>query len=88
MADALQQQAREKEPYLKRFSDDWATGEILRQFINGKRKGENTKAKQSEAEGNGFRKKRKGASAHASSSNKRAKRKGGERTDGDDSEEV
>jgi hypothetical protein len=24
---------------LKRFEGDWATGEILRQFINGKRKG-------------------------------------------------
>ena len=38
-------QAREAEPYLARFEDDWATGEIVRQFINGRRKTENVKAK-------------------------------------------
>jgi hypothetical protein len=39
------EQAREAEPYLARFEDDWATGQILRQYINGKRKYENTKVK-------------------------------------------
>lgn len=38
------QQAREVEPYLARFEDDWATGQILRQYINGKRKYETAKA--------------------------------------------
>jgi hypothetical protein len=37
-------QARETEPYLARFEDDWATGQILRQYINGKQKYENAKA--------------------------------------------
>jgi len=37
-------QAREAEPYLARFEDDWATGQIVRQYINGKRKYENAKA--------------------------------------------
>jgi hypothetical protein len=37
-------QAREAEPYLARFEDDWATGQILRQYINGKQKYENAKA--------------------------------------------
>ena len=37
-------QAREAEPYLARFEDDWATGQILRQYINGRRKYENAKA--------------------------------------------
>jgi hypothetical protein len=37
-------QAREAEPYLTRFEDDWATGQIIRQYINGKRKYENAKA--------------------------------------------
>ena len=37
-------QAREAEPYLARFEDDWATGQIVRQYINGKQKYENTKA--------------------------------------------
>jgi hypothetical protein len=38
------EQAREAEPYLARFEDDWATGQILRQYINGKRKYETAKA--------------------------------------------
>jgi hypothetical protein len=48
---------------LRGFSDDWATSEILRKFVDvanvlkGKRKGENSKLKQSEAEGSGLRKK-------------------------------
>ena len=37
-------QAREAEPYLAKFEDDWATGQILRQYINGKQKYENAKA--------------------------------------------
>jgi hypothetical protein len=37
-------QAREAEPYLAMFEDDWATGQILRQYINGRRKYENAKA--------------------------------------------
>jgi hypothetical protein len=37
-------QAREAEPYLAQFEDDWATGQILRQYINGKHKYENAKA--------------------------------------------
>jgi hypothetical protein len=37
-------QAREAEPYLAKFEDDWATGQILRQYINGKHKYENAKA--------------------------------------------
>jgi hypothetical protein len=37
-------QAREAEPYLARFEDDWATGQILRQYINGKQKYEKAKA--------------------------------------------
>jgi hypothetical protein len=37
-------QAREAEPYLARFEDDWATGQILRQYLNGKHKYEATKA--------------------------------------------
>jgi hypothetical protein len=37
-------QAREAEPYLANFEDDWATGQILRQYINGKQKYENAKA--------------------------------------------
>jgi len=37
-------QAREMEPYLARFEDDWATGQIVRQYINGKQKYENAKA--------------------------------------------
>lgn len=37
-------QAREAEPYLAIFEDDWATGQILHQYINGKRKYENAKA--------------------------------------------
>jgi len=37
-------QAREAEPYLARFEDDWATGQIVRQYINGKQKYENVKA--------------------------------------------
>ena len=37
-------QAREAEPYLAMFEDDWATGQILRQYINGKHKYENAKA--------------------------------------------
>jgi len=36
--------AREAEPYLARFEDDWATGQILRQYINGRHKYENAKA--------------------------------------------
>ena len=36
-------QAREAELYLARF-DDWATGQIIRQYINGKQKYENAKA--------------------------------------------
>jgi hypothetical protein len=31
--------------YLKRFQNDWATGEIVRQFINGRRKYEVRKTK-------------------------------------------
>jgi len=42
------------------------------------------KAKQLEAEGSVYGKKRKGASARASSSNKRAKRKGDEGTDSEE----
>jgi hypothetical protein len=38
-------QAKEAEPYLTRFEDDWATGQILRQYINGKHKYETAKAK-------------------------------------------
>ena len=38
-------QAKEAEPYLARFEDDWATGQILRQYINGKHKYETAKAK-------------------------------------------
>jgi hypothetical protein len=38
-------QAREAEPYLAKFEDDWATGQILRQYISGKQKYENAKAK-------------------------------------------
>jgi hypothetical protein len=37
-------QARESEPYLARFEDDWVTGQILRRYINGKRKYESAKA--------------------------------------------
>jgi len=37
-------QAREAEPYLARFEDDCVTGQIIRQYINGKRKYENAKA--------------------------------------------
>lgn len=44
MALANTRQAREVEPYLARFEDDWATGQILRQYINGRRKYENAKA--------------------------------------------
>jgi hypothetical protein len=36
--------AREAEPYLAKFEDDWATGQILRQYINGRHKYENAKA--------------------------------------------
>jgi hypothetical protein len=38
-------QAREAEPYLVRLGDDWATGQILRQYINGNQKYENAKAR-------------------------------------------
>jgi hypothetical protein len=38
------QQAREAEPYLAKFEDDWATGQILCQYINGKQKYESAKA--------------------------------------------
>ena len=38
------QQAREAEPYLAKFEDDWATGQILHQYINGKQKYESAKA--------------------------------------------
>jgi hypothetical protein len=38
-------QAKEAEPYLARFEDDWATGQILRQYINGKHKYEAAKAR-------------------------------------------
>jgi phage gp36-like protein len=44
MALADIKQARETEPYLAKFEDDWATGQILRQYINGKQKYENAKA--------------------------------------------
>jgi hypothetical protein len=37
-------QAKEVEPYLARFEDDWVTGQILRQYINGRRKYETAKA--------------------------------------------
>jgi hypothetical protein len=36
--------AREAEPYLAKFEDDWATGQILRQYINGRHKYENAKS--------------------------------------------
>jgi hypothetical protein len=31
-------QARKEELYLKSFKQDWATGEIIQQFINGRRR--------------------------------------------------
>jgi hypothetical protein len=37
-------QAKEVEPYLARFEDDWVTGQILRQYINGRRKYDTAKA--------------------------------------------
>ena len=37
-------QAREAEPYLVRFEDDWAMGQMLCQYINGIQKYENSKA--------------------------------------------
>ncbi|KIM87081.1 hypothetical protein PILCRDRAFT_4301 [Piloderma croceum F 1598] len=37
--------AKEVEPYLAKFEDNWATGQILRQYINGKHKYEAAKAR-------------------------------------------
>jgi hypothetical protein len=63
-------QAREAEPYLAKFEDDWATGQILRQYINGKRKYENAKANEKVKVGV----KRKSTSPPSPSAHKRAKR--------------
>jgi hypothetical protein len=60
-------QAREAEPYLAKFQDDWATGQILRQYINGKQKYENAKAKGMTGG------KRKRTSSASPGANKRAK---------------
>jgi hypothetical protein len=43
VTSANSKQAREAEPYVAIFEDDWATGQILRQFINGRHKYENAK---------------------------------------------
>jgi hypothetical protein len=51
---------------LARFEDDWATGELVRQFINGRRKTENVKAKAGV--------KRKRASNATTTANKRGRR--------------
>jgi hypothetical protein len=63
-------QAREAEPYLARFEDDWATGQIVRQYINGKQKYENAKANGKVKVGE----KRQRISAASPVANKRSKR--------------
>jgi hypothetical protein len=63
-------QAREAEPYLANFEDDWATGQILRQYINGKQKYENAKANGRVRVGE----KRKRTSSASPIPNKRTKR--------------
>ncbi len=63
-------QAREAEPYLAKFEDDWATGQILRQYINGKQKYENAKANGKVKVGG----KRPRARAECLGANKRTKR--------------
>ena len=62
------QQAREAEPYLVRFKNDWATGEIICQFINSRWQYEVAKAN-----GKTGRMKQKRVSKKPAMANKRVK---------------